>query len=192
MNANRADLERHFGDWMAGAEDRIRKLAAPERKAMREELYSYAAEIARGLGDARGAQLLQMPPQTALYATAVTGDVLTRGQTVTHLRPGAGDALRANLMAAAASLGLSGHRIAERFETGAANACEERAWVRSDLLVLSGQRRLDLRDPAQAKHVTEDLQRFYDSAGTLIDRSVSADLRSQKDHVVSTLRSIGV
>jgi type IV secretion system T-DNA border endonuclease VirD2 len=47
-------------------------------------------------------------------------------------------------------------------ETGAANAWEERDWVRSDLLLLAGRRRLDLRDPDQGKRVADELQGFYD------------------------------
>ncbi|MBY0447994.1 MAG: relaxase/mobilization nuclease domain-containing protein, partial [Hyphomonadaceae bacterium] len=54
----RADLDRHFSGWMAEAEGKIRKMPAAERKEMRDELYGYAIDIAKGLGDARGAQLL--------------------------------------------------------------------------------------------------------------------------------------
>nr|WP_227754494.1 relaxase/mobilization nuclease domain-containing protein [Stagnihabitans tardus] len=190
-DAGRANLARHFEGWMAGAEDRIRKLGAPERNAMRKELYAHATEIALRLGDTRSAELLRMPPQTALYGTAIAGDRVMAGDTVTDLRPSARDVLRNDLVAAAASFGLSSDRIVERLETGAANAWEERAWVRSDLLVLSGRRRLGLRDPAQAKLVAGDLQQFYDKAGTLIDRSVSAELGAQTYRVVSTLRSMG-
>ena len=53
----RADLDRHFSGWMAEAEGKIRKMPVAERKEMRDELYGYAVEIAKGLGDARGAQL---------------------------------------------------------------------------------------------------------------------------------------
>jgi type IV secretion system T-DNA border endonuclease VirD2 len=72
----RADLERHFNGWMAETEDRIRKAPIAERKGLRDELYGYAVDIARGLGDARGAQLLQMMPQSAVYGVALEGDTL--------------------------------------------------------------------------------------------------------------------
>ena len=51
------------------AEGKIRTMPVAERKERRDELYGYAIDIAKGLGDARGAQLLQMLPQTNLYAT---------------------------------------------------------------------------------------------------------------------------
>jgi type IV secretion system T-DNA border endonuclease VirD2 len=66
VTAERADLDRHFSGWMAEAEGKIRKMPAAERKDMLDELYGYAIDITKGLGDARGAQLLQMMPQTKL------------------------------------------------------------------------------------------------------------------------------
>jgi type IV secretion system T-DNA border endonuclease VirD2 len=187
----RADLERHFNGWMAETEDRIRKTPVAERKELRDELYGYAIDIARGLGDARGAQLLQMMPRSALYGMAVDSDILSRGRAETPLRPGAADRLRAEIVAGAAAIGLSGERIAGRMETGAANAWEERDWVRSDLLVLTGRRRLDLREPAQGKRVAEELQGFYDRAAAAIDHAVAHDAVPENDRLVRTLRSMG-
>ena len=73
----RADLERHFSGWMTETEGRIRKAPIAERKGLRDELYGYAVDIARGLGDARGAQLLQMSGNTPAAGgggAAVRGD----------------------------------------------------------------------------------------------------------------------
>jgi type IV secretion system T-DNA border endonuclease VirD2 len=187
----RADLERHFNGWMAETEDRIRKTPVGERKELRNELYGYAVDIARGLGDARGAQLLQMVPQSAVYGVALEGDILARGRSETTLRPGVADRLRAEIVAGATAIGLSGERIASRLETGAANAWEERDWVRSDLLVLAGRRRLDLRDPGQGRRVAEELQGFYDKAAQLIDRAVTHEVLPENDRLVRTLRSMG-
>ena len=118
----RADLDRHFSGWMAEAEGKIRKMPVAERKNMRDELYGYAIHIAKGLGDARGAQLLQMLPQTKLYATALEDDRLTRGRDAVDLLRGAVDRLKTDIINKAISFGLSGDRMAERLETGAANA----------------------------------------------------------------------
>ena len=81
-STGRSDLDRHFGNWMAEAGERIRGAPASERTALREELFGYAADIARGLGDVRGAQLMQMAPQSMVYGVALDGDVLTRGRVV--------------------------------------------------------------------------------------------------------------
>jgi len=187
----RADLERHFNGWMAETEDRIRKAPIAERKGLRDELYCYAVDIARGLGDTRSAQLLQMVPQSAVYGVALEGDTLARGRSKTTLQPEVADRLRAEIVAGATAIGLSGERIANRMETGAANAWEERDWVRSDLLVLAGRRRLDLRDPDQGKRVAEELQGFYDRAAQAIDHAVAHDAVPENDRLVRTLRSMG-
>jgi type IV secretion system T-DNA border endonuclease VirD2 len=188
---DRADLERHFSGWMAKTEDRIRKAPITERKGLRDALYGYAVDIARGLGDARGAQLLQMMPQSAVYGVELEDDTLTRGRAETALQPGAAERLRAEIVVGATAIGLSGERIASRLKTGAANAWEERDWVRSDLLILAGRRRLDLRDPDQGKRAADELQGFYDRAATAIDHAVTHETVPENDRLVRTLRSMG-
>jgi type IV secretion system T-DNA border endonuclease VirD2 len=187
----RADLEQHFSGWMVETEDRIRKAPINERKDLRDELYGYAIDIARGLGDSRGAQLLQMMPQSAVYGVALEGDTLAHGRSRTTLQPAAAERLRADIVADASAIGLSGDRIASRLETGAANAWEERDWVRSDLLVLADRRRLDLREPDQGKRVAEDLQGFYDRTAAAIDHVVAHEAVTENDRLVRTLRSMG-
>ena len=187
----RADLERHFSGWMTETGDKIRKAPTAERKDLRDELYGYAIDIARGLGDARGAQLLQMTPQSTVYGVALEDDTLTRGRAETALQPGAAERLRAEIVAGATAIGLSGERIASRLETGAANAWEERDWVRSDLLVLAGRRRLDLRDPKQGQCMAGDLQGFYDRAAAAIDHTVTHETAPENDRLVRALRSMG-
>ncbi len=187
----RAELDRHFSGWMAETEDKIRSAPAAERKDLRDELYGYAIDIARGLGDARGAQLLQMLPQSTVYGHALDSDVLKRGSVETPLRPGAADRLRSEIVAGAGVIGLNAERIASRLETGAANAWEERDWVRSDLLLLAGRRRLDLRDPDRGRRIAEELQGFYDSAAMAIERAVVHETVPENDRLVRTLRSMG-
>jgi type IV secretion system T-DNA border endonuclease VirD2 len=188
---DRADLDRHFSGWMAETAEKIRKAPVAERKGLREELYGYAINIARGLGDTRGAQLLQMQTQSTVYGVALDGVTLTRGRAETTLQPGATERLRAEIVAGATAIGLSGERIASRLETGAANAWEERDWVRSDLLVLAGRRRLDLRDPDQGKRAADELQAFYDGAARLIDHTVLHETVPENDRLLRTLRSMG-
>jgi type IV secretion system T-DNA border endonuclease VirD2 len=189
--AKRADLERHFSGWMAEAEGKIRKMPVAERKEMRDELYGYAIDIAKGLGDARGAQLLQMLPQTKLYATGLEGDRLTRGRDAVDLQPDAADRLKTDIVGTAVALGLSSDRMAERLETGAANAWEERDWVRSDLLAMSGRRRTDLRNPDQSRKVVDDLEGFYETAAKLIDHARTHEAVPENDRLLRALGSMG-
>jgi len=187
----RADLERHFSGWMAEAEGKIRKMPVAERKEMRDELYGYAIDIAKGLGDARGAQLLQMLPQTKLYATGLEGDRLMQGREAVDLQPGAADRLKTDIVSKAMSFGLSGDRIAERLETGAANAWEERDWVRSDLLALSGRRRADLQVPEKSRKVVDDLEGFYNAAAKLIEHARTHEVVPDNDRLLRALGSMG-
>jgi type IV secretion system T-DNA border endonuclease VirD2 len=189
--AERADLDRHFSGWMAETEGKIGKMPVAERKDMRDELYGYAIDIAEGLGDARGAQLLQMLPQTKLYATGLEGDRLTQGREAIEMQPGAADRLKTDIGSKAMSLGLSGDRMAERQETGAANAWEERDWVRSDLLVLSGRRRADLRNPVQSRKIVDDLEGFYEAAAKLIDHARAHEVAPDNDRLLRALGSMG-
>lgn len=191
VTVERAELDQHFNGWMAETEDKIRSAPAVERKELRNELYGYAIDIARGLGDARGAQLLQMLPQSTVYGMALDGEVLKRGSVETPLRPGAADRLRSEIVAGAGVIGLNAERIGSRLETGAANAWEERDWVRGDLLVLAGRRRLDLRDLDRGRRIAEELQGFYDSAAMAIERAVVHETVPENDRLVRTLRSMG-
>ena len=187
----RADLDRHFSGWMAEAESKIRKMPVAERKEMRDELYGYAIDIARGLGDARGAQLLQMLPQTKLYATDFEGDRLTQGREAVDLQRGAADRLKTDIVGKAVALGLSGDRMAERLVTGAVNAWEERDWVRSDLATLSGRRRSDLRNRDQSRKVVDDLEGFYEAAAKLIEHAREHDVAPDNDRLLRALGSMG-
>ena len=187
----RADLDRHFSGWMAEAEGKIRKMPVAERKDMRDELYGYAIDIAKGLGDAKGAQLLQMLPQTKLYATGLEGGRLTQGREAVDLQPSAAERLKTDIASKAVALGLSSDRMAERLETGAANAWEERDWVRSDLLALSGRRRADLRNPVQSRKVVDDLEGFYEAAAKLIDHARTREAVYENDRLLRALGSMG-
>ena len=189
--ADRADLDRHFSGWMADAEGKIRKMPVAERKEMRDELYGYAIDITKGLGDARGAQLLQMLPQTKLYATGLEGDRLARGRDAVDLLPGAADRLKTDIVSKAVALGLSGDRMAERLMTGAANAWEERDWVRSDLLALSGRQRVDLHNLDQSRKIIHDLEGFYEAAAKLIVQAQTHERVTENDRLLRALGSMG-
>ncbi|MCA3456264.1 MAG: relaxase/mobilization nuclease domain-containing protein [Rhodobacter sp.] len=189
--AERADLDRHFSGWMAEAESKIRKMPVAERKEMRDELYGYAIDIAKGLGDGRGARLLQMLPQTKLYATGLEGDRLTQGRENVELQPGAADRLKTHIVRKAMSLGLNGEPMAGRLEAGAANAWEERDWVRSDLLAISGRRRADLHNPDQGRKVIEELEGFYEAAAKLIDDARAHEVVPENDRLLRALGSMG-
>ena len=134
---------------------------------------------------------MQMMPRSALYATAIKGDQLTRGREITDLRPGAAGRLRTGIIDKALAIGLDGERMAKRLATGAANAWEERDWLRSDLQVLAERHRLDLRHPDESRRVTAHLQGFHDAATGLIDRALRHEAVPENDRLLRTLRAMG-
>jgi len=190
VSAGRADLERHFSEWMSDSGNRIRKAPALEHKALREEFHDYAEAIARGLGDVRSAELMRMKPQTVLYGTVLSGEVLESGDDRIALRPGAADRLRTEIVASATALGLSGERMARRLETGAGNAWEERDWVKADIFALASSRRLDLADPEQGQRLAADLQNFYERAAQAIGQTRAREIVPENDRLVRTLRAM--
>ena len=115
----------------------------------------------------------------------------TRGREVVDLRQRATDRLKADIVGQAVALGLSGDRMAERLELGAANGWEERDWVRSDLLALSGRRRADLRNSVQGWKVVDDLEGFYEAAAKLIDHARAQDVTPDNDRLLRALGSMG-
>lgn len=121
----------------------------------------------------------------------VEGDRLTQGREAVDLQPGAADRLKTDIIAKAVSLGLSGDRMAERLEMGAANAWEERDWVRNDLATLSGRRRADLRNPDQSRKVVDDLEGFYEAAAKLIGHAREHDVVQDNDRLLRALGSMG-
>jgi type IV secretion system T-DNA border endonuclease VirD2 len=132
-----------------------------------------------------------MLPQTKLYSTGLEGDRLTEGKVAIDLQLGAADRLKTAIVSKAVALGLSGDRLAERLETGAANAWEERDWVRSDLLALSGRRRSDLRNRDQSRKVVDDLEGFYEAAAKLIEHAREHEVAPDNDRLLRALGSMG-
>ena len=108
-----------------------------------------------------------------------------------ELKLGATDRLKTAIVSKAVALGLSGDRMAERLATGAANAWEERDWVRSDLLTLSGRRRADLRNPDQSRKVVDDLEGFYEAAAKLFDYARTHEAVPENDRLLRALGSMG-
>ena len=81
--------------------------------------------------------------------------------------------------------------MAERLETAAANAWEERDWVRSDLLVLAVRRHADLRNPEQGRKVVNDLEGFYEAAAKLIEQARAHEVVPENDRLLRALGSMG-
>ncbi|MCB2080820.1 MAG: relaxase/mobilization nuclease domain-containing protein, partial [Novosphingobium sp.] len=175
VNVGRSDLEDHFGTWMDGAAQKIGRLPESERDGLRKELYTHAAGIARDLGDRRGADLMALPPRTRLYDAAWGASV--------------GQDLVTSLVKLGSETGIPSRRLETRLATGAANAFEERAWLKDDLVSISGRKRLDLRKDSQAQKAAKALEVLHEAAGQEIDRHRS-DIQVAEEPLLRTLRSM--
>lgn len=174
--ADRVDLERHFGDWMAAASRKIARQPVAVQAGLRQEIYGYAAGIARDLGDRRGAELMSMPPGTALYGTAWASPDR--------------EGLIPSVVRAGAQIGLDPQRLAARLASGAASAFEERDWLRRDLLCVAEQTRLDPRRASDGRQALAVLEAFHARVAEAVDGSHARDPLERRDPLLRTLRTM--
>ena len=88
------------------------------------------------------------------------------------LQPGSADSLQASLTLNARLAGIDAEKLGKRLETGAANAREEEAWVKSDLSDVARRHGYDLDTPQGRSAAAERLDRFYQRAAELIQSGV--------------------
>lgn len=152
---------------------------------MRREFYQIAGEIARDLGDTRGAELMQQQPKTALYQSSLQDDSLTRNG---HTRPLGSDAvaeLKDRVSEQAHAAGLDPQQISERLQRGAANAWEERQWIKEDVIAAAEAKNLDLEKQEDRYKAADIVDRFYDAVAQTLT-AVHAH-RANNDRVVRAL-----
>ena len=108
---------------------------------MRQDLAEVTTEIMRDLGDARGAELVMRGPRSELYQTQVLDDGITRGKVSKDLTDEAAHEIRSAVFGAAEAIGIDRETMKRRLEHPAANAWQEREWVKQDLLAVSSATR---------------------------------------------------
>lgn len=187
---NRKDLDRVFTSWLDNAERQIATLEPAERREMRHELAEVTTEIMRDLGDARGAELVMRAPRSELYKTQVLDDEITRGKVTKELTKSAAHEVRSAVFEAAEAIGIGREVMERRLEQPAANAWQEREWVRQDLHAVSQARGLDL-DREDQRHAAADLvDRFYATAAKALNNVLEIDHSHEKDRLTRTLESL--
>lgn len=187
---SRVDLERHFEGWMGRALERIGARPEQEQLALREELFGHARDVLDGLGDRRGAQLLEMPAQSEIYGRPTLSrraDAVRQG--LPDKRDPALD-ISEKISALGVQMGLEPRRLRHRIERGAANAFEERLWVRDDLRAVAAHRNLDLEDRKQRSLAGLTLGQFYDQAEALIEAGHQREHDAQSARLLGTMRAM--
>lgn len=187
---SRQDLDRVFTSWLDRAERQMSTLDPANRREMRQELAEVTTEIMRGLGDARGAELVQRAPRSELYGTQVLDDEIRRGKLSVDLTEDAALEVKSAVFEAAEAIGIDRDTMERRLEHPAANAWQEREWVKQDLLAVSKERGLDL-DREDQRHAAADMvDRFYATAAKTLNTALEIDHSHEKDRLTRTLESL--
>ena len=187
---NRQDLDRVFTSWLDRAERQISTLDPANRREMRQELAEVTTEIMRDLGDSRGAELVQRAPRSELYGTQVLDDEIRRGELSVDLTEDAAREVKSAVFEAAEAIGIDRDTMERRLEHPAANAWQEREWVKQDLLAVSKERGLDL-DREDQRHAAADMvDRFYATAAKTLNTALEIDHTHEKDRLTRTLESL--
>ncbi|MFC0341986.1 relaxase/mobilization nuclease domain-containing protein, partial [Paracoccus niistensis] len=188
---SRQELDRVFTGWLERAERRIARLAPAEQREMRQELAEITTGILRDLGDARGAELVLRAPRSELYRTQVLDEEIRRGTVTRELTERATQEVRSAVLNAAGAIGLDRGTMAGRLEQPAANAWQEREWVRQDLQAVSQARGLDLDREAERHAAAELVDRFYATAAHVLNRALEIDHSpARDDRLTRTLASL--
>lgn len=183
----RGDLASSFGKWLDDTEKDISRLPHAEQREMRSEFYQIAAEIVRDLGDDRGAQLMHHEARTALYQTQITSDTVSGiGQEKQVGEDGARE-MKSRIEHLAEEAGLDRAKISERMNLGAANAWQEREWIKEDLLAVAYAKKIDLSSEEGRGRVADIVDGFYNAAAKVISQAIQVDLTPENDRLTRTL-----
>ncbi|SNT34253.1 hypothetical protein SAMN05421763_1118 [[Luteovulum] sphaeroides subsp. megalophilum] len=182
-----ADPARAISTWVAQSSARIDRLPSDRQEDLRAEMQGIAKEAAAAFGLDRDHAGREAPPRSTLYSTAISPSTLTIAGEEKALQPGSADSLQASLTLNARLAGIDAEKLGKRLETGAANAREEEAWVKSDLSDVARRHGYDLDTPQGRSAAAERLDRFYQRAAELIQSALSSDVSRAPDPMVEAL-----
>ncbi|MGL5011613.1 MAG: hypothetical protein ACRC6I_17180 [Paracoccaceae bacterium] len=182
-----ADPARAISAWVAQSDARIDRLPSEQQEELRSEMLGIAKEAAAAFGLDRDHAGREAPPRSTLYGTAIRPNAVVVGDEETKLEKGRGETLHAVLSLTANLAGIEAKKLQSRLETGAANAREEEAWVKSDLSDVARRHGYDLDNPQGRSTAAERLDRFYERAAELIQSSHGIDVSRAPDPLVEAL-----
>lgn len=184
---NRGDLANAFSNWLDQSERDIGTLSHADQREMRRELYEIASDIMRDLGDDRGAQLMHHEARTAIYQTELTGNTISSMGVDREISPDASRELSAKITEFASDAGIDQNVIAKRLTTGAANAWQEREWIKADILNVAETKGFDLSSEVGRNRVAELVDGFYDASARILANTVQVQHSPDHDRLVRTL-----
>lgn len=182
-----ADPARAISAWVAQSDARIDRLPSEQQEELRSEMLGIAKEAAAAFGLDRDYAGREAPPRSTLYSTAIRPNAVVVGDEETKLEKGRGETLHAVLSLTANLAGIEAKKLQSRLETGAANAREEEAWVKSDLADVARRHGYDLDNPQSRSTAAERLDRFYERAAEIIQSARGINLSRPPDPMVEAL-----
>jgi hypothetical protein len=182
-----ADPARAISAWVAQSGARIDRLPSEQQEELRSEMLGIAKEAAAAFGLDRDQAGREAPPRSTLYSTANSPTTLLIAGEETALQTGGAGNLQASLTLSARLAGIDGEKLGKRLETGAANAREEEAWVKSDLSDVAKRHGYGLDTPQGRSAAAERLDRFYERAAEMIQSARGIDLPRAPDPMVEAL-----
>ena len=188
----RQDLDVAFSSWLDKTERQISTMGVEDRREMRQELSAVTSQIIADLGDARGVELLQRPPRSEIYKTQVQEQAITRGDMKRELAEGTALEVKSAVFAAAQAIGIDRESMERRLEHPAANAWQEREWVKQDLRAVAQSQNLSLEHEDERHRAADMVDRFYANAARTMNRVLEIEQGHSNDRLTRTLEILAL
>jgi hypothetical protein len=185
-----SDPARAISLWVAQSTAQIDRLPSDRQDDLRSEMQGIAKEAAAAFGLDREPAEIEAPPRSTLYSTSISASYLNVAGTEKELQEGAGENLQLILRMIASTTRIDPEKIRQRLETGAANAREEEAWVKSDIAEVAKYHGFDLGSQQGRNSAAERLDRFYERAAELIHSARGIVVDRSPDPLVEALGSL--
>lgn len=183
----REDPAKAISAWVEASSAQIDRLPPDRQVDLRAEMQDIAREAAAAFGVDREHEGADAPPRSTLYGTSLTASAMTIGAETTDLKPGTAADLKVSLQLTANENGIDGAKLAKRLETGAANAREEEAWVKSDIADVAARHGLDMGNDSARSRAAELVDRFYEKAAERIHAARTADMAREQNPLLEAL-----
>lgn len=185
-----SDPARAISLWVAQSTAQIDRLPSDRQDDLRSEMQEIAKEAAAAFGLDREVAEPEAPARSTIYSTAISTNAVTVRGSETELQTESASSLRDELRLRASLVGIDARKLEKRLETGATNAQEEEAWVKSDIAEVAKFRGYDLNSTQGRGAAAERLDRFYERAAELIQSARSIEVTRGPDPLVEALGSL--
>jgi hypothetical protein len=182
-----SDPARAISAWVAQSTAQIDRLPSDRQDDLRAEMQGIAKEATAAFGLDRAVAEPEAPARSTIYSTAISTNAVTVRGSETELQTESASSLRDELRLRASLVGIDARKLEKRLETGATNAREEEAWVKSDIAEVAKFRGYDLNSTQGRGAAAERLDRFYERAAELIQSARSIEVSRGPDLMVEAL-----